>query len=112
MKGIRTRPLLALALIAGLSACGSDSSGPDDDRVTIEMRDNTFSPATRTVTAGTTVRWVNEGNVAHNSTGAGNLWVSQNLNPGQSFDRTFPSAGTFEYVCTLHAGMSGTIVVQ
>lgn len=25
MKGIRTRPLLALALIAGLSACGSDS---------------------------------------------------------------------------------------
>jgi plastocyanin len=94
-------------------ACGGDDgTGPDDNRVTIEMRDNQFNPATRPVSPGTTIRWQNSGQVAHNTTGANALWTSANLAPGQSFERTFPTAGTFAYECTLHAGMTGTIVVQ
>ena len=105
--------LLSIVLAAAVAACGSDSSGPDDDdTVTIEMRDNLFSPASRSVSPGTTVRWVNEGSVAHNTTGESSLWASQNLNPGQSYERTFATAGTFEYECTLHVGMTGTITVQ
>jgi plastocyanin len=34
------------------------------------------------------------------------------MNPGATFTRTFPSAGTFQYHCTIHPGMVGTVTVQ
>jgi plastocyanin len=108
-----SRPTVFVAALAFCTvvACGDDGTGPDDT-VTIEMRDNTFSPATRAVDVGTTVRWVNEGTVQHNTTGEGGVWQSSNLNPDQSFQRTFSTAGTFDYECTLHEGMTGTITVD
>jgi plastocyanin len=102
--------LAVLALCTVVAACGDDGTEPDDT-VTIEMRDNSFSPATRAVAAGTTVRWVNEGTVQHNTTGENGAWQSSNLNPDQTFQRTFSAAGTFDYECTLHDGMTGTITV-
>lgn len=59
-----------------------------------------------------TVTWTNSGSNPHTSTGQNNLWNSGTLNPGQTFSRQFPQAGAFPYVCTIHAGMSGTVVVQ
>lgn len=112
MRGIGRIGMATAALALVLGGC-SDSSGPDDV-VTIEMRaGNVFSPATRTVTAGTRVRWVNEDAVLHNTVSAtAGLWTSANLQQGQTFERTFATVGTFAYVCTLHAGMAGTIVVE
>lgn len=111
---MRCTTLSALILALPLAACGSDSTGPDgDDVVTIEMRTgNVFSPATRQVPAGTTVRWVNEDAVPHNTTSTQGAWASSNLQPDQTFQRTFGTAGTFPYECTIHPGMTGTITVQ
>jgi plastocyanin len=39
------------------------------------------------------------------------LW-SSDIAPGADFTRTFPAAGTFNFHCTLHPGMTGTITVQ
>lgn len=102
-------PLVLCVVIGG---CGDDGTGPNDDTVTIEMRDNSFSPASRSIAAGTRVRWVNEGSNTHNTTGEGGAWQSGNLAPDQQFERTFSTAGTFDYECTLHAGMTGTITVN
>jgi plastocyanin len=33
-------------------------------------------------------------------------------NANTTIARTFATAGTFGYVCTLHAGMTGTVIVQ
>ena len=107
--------LFVSALLApGLAAC-SDSSGPDEDEtVTIEMRTgNVFSPASPTIDAGTTVRWINEDAVAHNTTSStAGLWASSNLAEGGTFQRTFATAGSFPYECTIHPGMTGTITVR
>ena len=103
-----------IVLSAGVMvACSDDDdgTGPDGSE-TVEMRDFSFSPATVTVEAGTAVRWVNEGNEAHNTRSETQVWSSADLPSGQSFNFTFPTAGTFPYVCTLHPGMEGTVIVQ
>jgi plastocyanin len=86
------------------------STPPPAGDATVNMVDNAFDPATVTIAAGRSVRWLNTGTQVHNSVGA--AWTSPNLNPGQSFERTFGQAGTFRYDCTLHPGMTGTVVVQ
>jgi plastocyanin len=78
----------------------------------IEIKDYAFTPATLTVAAGTTVTWTNNDAVPHTATASDGTFDSGNLNPGQSFSFTFPTPGSFPYVCQYHAGMQGTIVVQ
>jgi plastocyanin len=78
----------------------------------IEIKDYAFTPATLTVAAGTTVTWTNSDAVPHTATASDGTFDSGNLNPGQSFSFTFPTPGSFPYVCQYHAGMQGTIVVQ
>lgn len=61
-----------------------------------------FSPATRQVKTGTTVRWVNYDVIAHSVVANDQSFISAVLNPGDSFNLTFGKAGTFEYVCGVH----------
>ena len=108
-------------LLAGLAAgallgCSSDSgpSAPDsgDSGPTVTVNNNSFNPSTLDVPVNSTVTWVwSSGGVAHNvtfQTGPS----SGNLN-SCSFPRTFASAGSFPYVCTIHVaeGMSGVVNV-
>jgi plastocyanin len=72
---------------------------------------NAFVPADVTVKAGGTVTWRNTDSETHNATGNG--IDTGNLTTNASSTRTFASVGTFNYACTLHAGMVGTVrVVQ
>ncbi|CAN5891406.1 hypothetical protein BH23GEM9_BH23GEM9_01900 [soil metagenome] len=86
---------------------------PDPGQATVvTMGDNTFNPTPVTVPVGRVVRWVNGGTQAHNTTSSTGIWASTSLSPGGTFERTFATAGTFQYSCTLHDGMTGTVVVQ
>lgn len=110
-----TRFATSLTIALAITACGGDDgSGPDDDVRTIEMRTgNSFAPANLSIEAGTTVRWVNEDAIAHNTTSStAGLWNSGNLQPDATFQRTFNDSGSFPYTCTIHPGMSGTITVN
>ena len=61
------------------------------------------------VPVGTTVTWTwNSGGIAHNVTFADT--ASANLTGG-TFSRTFGTAGTFAYSCTIH-GSAGSVLVQ
>jgi plastocyanin len=77
----------------------------------ISVLDNRFDPTATTVTPGTTVTWTWGGRVDHNVTfddGA----ASGSKSTG-NYQRTFNTAGTFSYHCTIHgAAMSGTITVK
>lgn len=83
------------------------------------MQDIAFNPSTRTVSAGTTVTWVNQDNTQHTvtySSGPGSSFNSGPLSLGASYSRTFSTAGTYQYYCMFHgspgAGMHGTVVAQ
>jgi plastocyanin len=64
------------------------------------------------VPVGTTVVWQNNDTIAHTSTSNAAGWNSGTIGPGQSFQFTFTSAGTFPYHCTIHPNMVGTVTVQ
>ena len=70
-----------------------------------------FSHESLTITVGTTVEWVNDGQVPHTSTSEGN-WDSGSVGSRADFKFTFTKAGTFSYICSFHPSMTGTITVS
>ena len=78
--------------------------------VAIEITNYAFVPATVTIPKGTTVIWTQKDTVSHTITGTG--FDSGPLSQGDTFSQTFNDAGTFNYHCSIHATMTGTIIVQ
>ncbi|MGH3833510.1 MAG: cupredoxin domain-containing protein [Pseudonocardiaceae bacterium] len=70
-----------------------------------------FSPATVTIKAGTTVTWTNQDQDAHTVSAMSGAFHSATLNTGQSYSHTFTTPGRFDYLCTIHPFMLGTVVV-
>jgi plastocyanin len=72
-----------------------------------------FKPAEVTVSAGDTVTWTNNDSVAHDVTADSfSSGEPGGMAPGANFQHTFEEAGTFGYVCTVHPGMKGKVVVE
>lgn len=89
---------------------------PVDDEIQITASYARFSPTQITVRPGETVRFVvtNKDSYLHNlgSTDAGIGFVNLPGNTTQTVTWTAPtSGGTYTALCTLHAGMSLTVVV-
>ena len=79
--------------------------------LTVSIYDNYFEPASINVAPGTTVTWINYGAHDHTITGAQGTWDSGEIGPDGTYSARFKQPGTYQYVCDLHEGMSGTIVV-
>src|SRR4051794_14586825 len=75
----------------------------------VMMGDNFFDPADLSVTAGTTVTWINQGNSSqgHTATSLDGLFDSGTLRNGESFSFTFDEPGDYAYKCTNHRDMEG-----
>jgi plastocyanin len=72
-----------------------------------------FSPQTLSVPVGTTVTWINRDSVPKIVVSAGQpLEMLPILKAGQAFSRTFATAGTYSYFCSVHPGVTGKIVVR
>jgi plastocyanin len=78
----------------------------------VSMINTSFSPQQVEVAIGGTLRFTNNDPVQHNATGAGGTIATGNMNQGQVRTQVMASAGTFNYSCTLHPGMSGTVTVR
>ncbi len=94
-----------------------DSGGGDDAAAggggEVVMKGIKFVPPEVTVAAGDTVTWTNEDTVGHDVTGDSfSSGDSGGLQNGDTFKFTFKKAGTFDYVCTVHPGMEGSVTVE
>lgn len=107
---IRSLVLVALVVLLSIGGLAVPASGGQGGPTRVRILDNRFRPVRVTIARGTVVRWVNQGNRDHTSTGPG--WNSGSLDPGDAFRRRFNQTGTFAYRCTIHASMRGTIVVE
>ena len=103
--------LLLLPLL-GVACGGGDDEGGESagsaEPGSVSVVDNKFEPADIEVAPGDTVTWVWEGAVNHNVKGEG--FESPTQKDGE-YERQFNSAGEYAYVCTLHPGMKGKVVV-
>ena len=114
------RTSLAILALAFLIGCDDNPAGPSPTpsaTISIVSGSSTltttaFSPNPVTTTVGSTLRWVNNDNLAHTSTANSGLWNSGNIQPGGQFSFTFQSAGTFPYQCSIHPNMVATVIVQ
>ncbi len=80
--------------------------------VAVTMKNIAFSPQAVQAKVGQKVDWTNDDSVAHNVTAtSGASFRSSDFGQGGTFSFTPTRAGTIAYVCTLHPGMTGTIVV-
>lgn len=100
---------LALGAMAGL-LCGTISANAADIEVKID--NFTFNPQTVTVKAGDTVVWINHDDIPHTATSKTGVFRSKALDTDDKFSFTFTTPGTFEYFCSLHPHMTGSIVVE
>jgi plastocyanin len=73
----------------------------------------TYQPAEVRVVIGVnnTVTWKNDDGVPHTVTAADGSFDSGNLVAGATWSHTFTAPGTYQYYCTYHSWMKGTVVV-
>lgn len=94
---------------SGEGAPASTSGSGAEASITIEGF--AFSGAT-TVDAGTTVVATNQDGVTHTWTSADEVWNSGGLASGDSFEFTFTDPGEYDYFCSIHPQMTGTLIVE
>lgn len=78
--------------------------------IDVELRDFTYIPDTLKVEVRQTVRWTNCDTAIHNVVGSG--LESDTLQEGDTFTFTFEEEGTYDYICTFHPWMEGTVIVE
>jgi PQQ-dependent dehydrogenase (methanol/ethanol family) len=87
-------------------------SGPVARTSEIRIDDYAYAPLRITVSAGTTVKFTNNGAQPHNATSSdGGGFDTGLLSKGESATVTFNRPGSYTYICTPHPSMIGQIVV-
>lgn len=126
------KQLAPLALLGALVSCSNSMYGsnggngygsggsctPTATQVCMIM--TSFSPASRTVAAGTTVTFINGDGITHttvsSSVPSGASTWNTTVGGGSSTSVLFNVKGTYQYYCSIHgspgAGMHGTITVN
>ena len=110
---IRKVFLSALFLLTVLALHANNLSARAHAIDTIVTIDNfTFEPQRLMVKAGTTVTWVNQDDIPHLVASTTRLFKSKALDTDDKFSFTFTTPGVYDYFCSLHPHMTGTIVVE
>lgn len=95
---------------ADTSASPTGSAAPvAGDAVSID--NFAFVPAALTVSAGSTVTWTNHDEEPHTVAASDGSFHSPGMGSQATYSHTFPTAGKFDYVCSIHPFMHATVVV-
>lgn len=101
----------ALSILAAAPPANSSSEVVAGE-VAIKIDNFSFSPATITVPAGTTVRWTNRDDIPHTVVSDDKAFKSKALDTDENFTYTFTKPGTYGYFCSIHPKMIAKVVVQ
>ncbi|MET0703510.1 MAG: cupredoxin family copper-binding protein, partial [Mycobacterium sp.] len=78
---------------------------------TVDINNFAFAPATLTVPVGATVTWTNRDEEPHTVVAGNGSFRSPGMGTGATYSFTFTNAGSFDYICSIHPFMHGTVVV-
>lgn len=109
---------------AAMVACGGsgdeDTGGmgeaPGGAEIAVAITSFAFEPEVTEVTPGDTVTWTNEDGIFHSATEGtgtpGGHFDGEMDGAGTTFSFVFEEPGTYEYYCSRHAFMQGSVVVS
>jgi len=107
-KVLRTRTSTLWFVVAAGLACATAAHAAEH---TVVMDGVKFEPASLNVARGDTVVWINKDPFPHTVTAQG-VFDSHEIAAAKSWKFTPRKPGVYEYVCTLHPGMKGTLTVK
>jgi amicyanin len=91
-------------------ATSADSPAPQGGTA-VSISDFKFNPATLTVPVGTTVTWTNQDEEPHTVAAKDGSFHSPGMDTHATYSFTFATPGSFDYICSIHPFMTGTVVV-
>ena len=100
--------LAAVALLAGLPV----SAPAAPVAAIVHIKNFKFVPALLTVTAGTSVTFVNDDEEPHTATALDKSFDSDALDTNEKWQHTFAKPGSYAYFCEMHPYMKGTLIVK
>lgn len=102
--------LLGLALAASFNA-PAEAQAAAQAAAIVHISNFIFNPSTVTVKAKRPVTFINDDGSPHSVVVTGKPFKTPTLEKGKSGKITIAAPGEYDYVCGLHASMSGRIVV-
>jgi amicyanin len=103
MPGMQSPP-------ASASATTADPPAPQGGTA-VAIADFKFNPATLTVPVGTTVTWTNQDEEPHTLAAKDGSFHSPGVDTHGTYSFTFTTPGSYDYICSIHPFMTGTVVV-
>ena len=103
--------VLALCAAAALPTLSAIAASPAAT-VTVDITKFTYAPKELTIAPGTRVVWTNKDETPHTVTSNDKRFASKGLDTGDKFEHTFATPGDFDYICTVHPFMTGTVHVR
>jgi amicyanin len=92
------------------SAPSADSPAPQGGTA-VSISDFKFNPATLTVPVGATVTWTNQDEEPHTVAAKDGSFHSPGMDTHATYSFTFSKPGSYDYICSIHPFMTGTVVV-
>jgi plastocyanin len=77
----------------------------------IHIKNFAYVPDSVTIPVGSTVKFVEDDEIAHTVTASDGSFDSGNLNQKQTWTHLFTKPGTYSYYCAYHTYMKGKIVI-
>ena len=122
---------IVMSLFLTVAGCGGDSgtNGGDGNGsgggggggggggptvpTSVAVSDDFFNPASIQVSPGATITWTWSSNRVHNVTFADNTITDSGDQGGGTYSTAMPTAAAvYNYECTIHPGMNGSVTVQ
>jgi plastocyanin len=91
------------------------SASSDAQILYATISDTAFSPTVLFLNKGDAVIWTNKGKLTHTVTetsNAGYGFSSGQLATGMAYSHTFTVSGTYDYKCSNHPALTGTVIVR
>ena len=111
--------LKIVMLVCGINAlslsvfAGANDTNAASKQTKIEIKDFMFNPSKITVKSGDKITWINRDEEPHTVVSVGKKFPkSSGLDTDQEYTITAGAPGTYEYFCSVHPKMTGTIVVE
>ena len=108
---------LAVMLALGSTVAAGGGCHPPGDAATqrtgtnVDIKGCTFGPTVLRAPVGATITWLNSDVVPHAIAGSGWVAAESPITQGASVSHTFDKAGVYTYMCYVHPGMAGVIVI-